>query len=317
MKFILLPHILLSFTLVLPAIAAGDPATLEQGFFESYDELYQAAEVFESELNAIQPTEGFTYSEADLKEYHSMLEALYEKKPEYKSLTLREVDNDPTMKKVAKAVGVSRKELGVYEAAETLAAMTGLPHRELAVYQKGKGVFGLRKLLYSVENLQHFQWVAWYLTLRDIGDSKATAALFLNDGADQPGAATLRESYVQKQEKFKQAYQVLLDADHAAQQESIESTTRNQLAVKAYLYQYISKKAGHVGWLSENRAGYPFSDATPAKYPKAASLADKLGVEFTDLAYVKKKEGNYGLEKLLKTMTWLPELDALIEEAKQ
>ncbi|MCP4152457.1 MAG: hypothetical protein GY757_32260 [bacterium] len=89
---------------------------------------------------------------------------------------------------------------------------------------------------------------------------------------------------------------------------------RNRLYVKLQIYQNLAKKAGKVTWLSKNRGGYPLKKTRHDKKKIAAKLADKLGAEFSDIAFLKRKIGNYGLKSMLKKMTWLENIPQLIEE---
>ncbi len=307
--------LLLTLSLTLPArTGAVAPNKLKLDFFQSYDHLYQAAEKFMSAVTAISPPKGFAYSREDLREYHVLLNALYGKKPGYKSLTVKEAGEDAFQKKLAKAMGVSQKKWGLYEKARDLAKITGLSHRELAIYQKGEGMYGVRKLIYSVPNLQHKQWVSWYLMLSGSGNTDVQKLLFIGDGKLQPQLAALRLEYGKRAKTFNMARKALLSFIAAAMKNTGDIRIKNRLAVAAQIYLYIARQAGKVGWLSENRAGFPLENPDPEQYPKAAALAGKLGVDFPDLAFLKRKEGNYGIKSMLKKMKWLGDVEKLIGE---
>ncbi|MCP4220651.1 MAG: hypothetical protein GY765_38845 [bacterium] len=286
----------------------------ERDFLQAYDQLYAVALKFQVSITNLEPPKGIVYTAADLKEYNSLLNALFEKKPKYKILAAEDVDNDAASKEVAKLLGKSKTELGVYKKAEHLAKITGLPHRELAVYQKGKGVYGLKKLLYSVKNLKNLQWVYWYLVLDDNGDSTSEKSLFMPDVKEPADLVALRLEYGDRAKAFNNARNALNKQLTLTLKNTQNITAKNKFGVKLFLYKYIGKKAGRVGWLSENRAGYPLQNIKTKHYPKAVSLAKKLGVEFSDLAYLKRKIGNYGLKKMLKEMIWLEDVPGLIRE---
>lgn len=316
LKYLLFSVVLfLLFWFTLPAQAGPvDIAKLEKDYFQAYDGLYKVAEKFKNALAAISPPKGFTYSNEALVEYNSLLNAMYEKKPEYRNLTAKEAGTDGFKKKLAKALGVSEKKWGLYEKARDLAKMSGLPHRELAVYQKAKGMYGLKKLVYSVKNPQNKQWISWYLMLSGNGNADVQKLLFLDNGSSRPKLAALRLEYGKQAKIFNQSRGALYKAMGAVLKAAPDVKTKNRVRIKVQIYMYIARQAGKVGWLNENLAGYPLKDATPKRYPKAAKLAEKLGVKFSDVAFLKRKEGNYGLKALLKKMKWLKDVDKLIAE---
>lgn len=308
--------VVLSMQLLLWAapIWGKERSVAEQDFFVAYDKFYQAAADFESALKTITPTPGTTYSKESLTDYHDLLEELFTSKPEYRKLSVEAVTNDPKAKAFAKSLGVSKENLGLHKESGVLAGITGLPHRELAIYQKTKGTTGLRKLLLSVKNLQNPQWVAWYLTLTNNGDFSTEKLLFLKNGASHAQADALRDGYGKAAREFNQAREALLEADKAAFRAAKNETEKSRLAITSYIHSYIATRSGKVGWLSENRASYPYADADPKRYAHVAWMADKLGVEFTDLAYIKKREGDYGLKKVLKTLTWINDMESITNE---
>jgi len=264
---------------------AVEERELEAMFFQTYDALYEVADRFKNTIVQLAPSEAFQYSEADLQVYRELL-------------STEDVNDD---------------ELGVFDESRDMAQVTGLPYRELAVYQKGNGTYGLNKLLHSVNNLQHIQWVSWYMVLIDAPGFADDTFLFIDDGLTQPQLAVLRTEYNEKVINFNQAYDALLRYHSTALQTTQDIGTKNQLAVNAYIYHYIAKKAGEVTGLSKNRSGYPFTNAIPAYYPEAAMLAERLNVDFYDLAFIQRQTGTMGLRSLLSNMDWL-DVESLITE---
>lgn len=284
-----MPNIVRYFTIILitaffvsTALRAEE---VESAFFQAYDKFYEVASEFKNTLVQLIPPEGFQYSEEDLQEYQQLLSALFEEKPEYQSTDL--------------------DELKFYKEAKELAQMTGLPHRELAIYQRGNGTHGLRNLLYSVKNLQNIQWVSWYMVLID--GTNLTVEEFLDDASEDPQLITLRTEYGEQSAHFNQTYDILLANNALALQTTSDIPTKNHLVVKAYIYRYIAGKAGKVWYdgFSESRAGYPLTNAIPERFPEAVALAKKLEVNFYDLAFIQQKNGTMGLRSVIGTMSWL------------
>lgn len=286
----------------------------EERYFDAYDKLHQQAVRFHAAVKRVRPAKGQVYSEQDLSTYHAWLEKLYIKKPEYRGMTTREAKSDKMMSQIAELVGADESEVGLYEAAHDISLMTGLPHRELAVAQKDGGLSSLRRLIWSVKNLTNRQWVSWYLMLINHGDDTAQKQLFIDDGADYPDIAALRAEYGALAKVFNQARKRLKQAETTALEASEDPTQKSRLAVKLFIHRYTSKKAGRVGRHYGNRGGYPLVTTDKRRYDKSAALADKLGVLFTDFAYIKKAEGNYGLRKVVRGMTWITDREAILAE---
>lgn len=291
-----------------------DLSTLETNYFNEYHILYKKTEKFVAALTALTPPNGFSYAKENLTEYNALLDAMYKKKPEYRELTAKEAANDAFKKKMAKALGVSEKKWGLYEKARDLAKISGLPHRELAVYQKANGMYGLKKLVYSVTNLQNKQWISWYLMLNGNGNAEVQKLLFLDKGESHPQLAAMRLEFGTQAKIFNQSRGALYRGISTALKSAADVKTKNKLWVKLQIYQYIARQAGKVGWLNENLAGYPLKDAVVRRYPKAAKLAEKLEVDFSDMAFLKRKTGNYGLKKMLRKMTWVKDIEKLIAD---
>lgn len=293
---------------------AKEPTVAEQDFFVAYDKLYQAAAEFETTLKTITPPKGFVYTKENLADYRRLLDDLFTSKPEYRTLTERDVAEDPKAKEFAKALGKTIEELGLHKESAVLAAMTGLPHRELAVYQKAKGASGLKKLLQSVQNLQNPQWVAWYLTLTNHGDPVTEKSLFLG-GASHPQAAAHRENYGKASKEFAIVRESLLRVDEAAFKAAKGEKEKSRVAITMYIHNYIAARSGKVGWLSEQRASYPVTNADPGRQPQVAKLAEAFGIPFSDLAYIKKREGDLGVQRVLRALTWVNDRDSIINAA--
>lgn len=269
--------------------ASNSPATeeseLEETFFQAYDQLYEVADRFKNAITQLTPPETFQYTEEDLQAYRQLLSA----------------------------EDGGNEVLGVFEEARDMALVTGLPYRELAVYQKGNGTYGLNQLLHSVNHLQHIQWVSWYMTLIGAPGFADDTLLFMDDGSTQPQLAALRTEYNEQITNFNQAYEALLTYNITTLRTTQDVSAKNQLAVNAYIYQNIAEKAGKVTWFSKNRSGYPLTNATPKYYSEAATLAEKLSIDFYDLAFIQLKTGTMGLRSLLRKMDWI-DADSLIAE---
>ena len=247
-------------------------------------------------------------------EINAQLEKLYTKKPEYREMATGEAKSDKMLRQIAELVGADESEIGRFEAAHDISLMAGLSHRELAVVQKAGGLSSLRTLIWSVENLPNLQWISWYLMLIGHGDSRVEKSLFLDDGADQPVIAAQRMEYGARAKVFNQARDRLKQAETITLEASSDSAEKSRLAVKLFIHNNISKKAGRVGWGHDNRGGYPLTSPDEKRYAKAAILADKLGVPFADLAFIKKAEGNYGLRKVVEGMEWVPNRKRILAE---
>jgi hypothetical protein len=198
--------------------------------------------------------------------------------------------------------------------AQDIAYITGLPSSDLEKYQGTWGTYGLHTPTFLVENIPHKRWVEEYFRLIDIPEKhtdfsgQPVRTSELSDLDDQ------YRVYISAGVRFYTSLDTVFSCLDSVFHAATVSREKNAIVVKKKIFKIIAEYAGRADEFGKFAGEYPFKKVQRTYYQEAAFIANKLGVNFNDLAYIQRRKGLSGLRDVVKRCYWIENKEKLLDQ---